>query len=68
MNPFANEFPEHVNDILFWIISKMVVSKQVHLSQRQRETDPRGEGRRDRERGRETERDGQTQVERERQR
>lgn len=39
MNPFANEFPEHANDILFWIISKMVVSKQAHLSQRQRERD-----------------------------
>ena len=39
MNPFANEFPEHANDILCWIISKMVVSKQAHLSQRRRETD-----------------------------
>ena len=42
MNPFANEFLEHANDILFWIISKMVASKQAHLSQRQRERDQRG--------------------------
>ena len=57
MNPFANEFPEHANDILFWIISKMVASKQAHLSQRQRERDQRGGGRRDRQKGEEKERE-----------
>lgn len=31
INAFANEFPEHANDILFWIISKMVTSKQAHF-------------------------------------
>lgn len=35
---FANEFPEHANDILFWIISKVVASKQAHLRERERES------------------------------
>ena len=65
MNPFANEFPEHANDILFWIISKMVTSKQAHLSQRQRERDQRGGGRRDREKEGERQKGEEKERERE---